>query len=65
MSVLVVLLGEHTAGIHAVATRRRPERIGKVVLVDGEDVAAEAWHGFELHGGCEAPGLTVVAGAVD
>lgn len=51
--------------MHAVSTGRRRARVLEVVFVVGEDVAAEARHGSKLIGGGEAPGLAVVAGAVE
>lgn len=63
--ILVGLLSEHLACIHAVTTGRGETWVLEVVFVVGEDVAAEARHRSKFVGGGEAPGLAVVAGAVE
>lgn len=49
-------------GVHLVPARGRVLGVSQVVLVGGEDDAADAWHGLELlHGGVRPRGAVVGA----
>lgn len=65
VSVPICLLAHHPSGVHGLQSRQRVAGVVEVVLVVGEDVAAEAGHGLEIVGRGEAPGLAVMASAVE
>lgn len=65
MGVLVGLAEDDPMGFDAVASRRCPLRMVEIILIDCENVAAEPRHGLKLYRRRQAPGLAVVAGAVE
>lgn len=55
---------DDVGGVETVAARRGEARVGQVLLVDGEDEAADAGDGLELGGVGGGPGLGVVGADV-